>query len=298
MQQRAVIVLVVSGCLLSLPCSADKPAQSKTERWEIRQLRQWPSPQAHQGVAVDKQAIFAISNREIAQLDKETGDTLRVWRDGKETLDAGKTPATARSLKHLNSGVVIDGKLYCAHSTWPSNPAVNTLEVWDAKSLEHLESLPFPGTEGAINWVDRHNGQWWIVFASYGSQAGRTRLVRYDDQWREQQRWLLPESVLKRMAPNSNSGGVWGPNEKLYLTGHDHLEVYVMELPQHAAASGETRATELVHRATLPAPFAGQGIARDRSDVNVLYGIRRKDKLVMSARLVHAAPPGQSIPSP
>ena len=55
----------------------------------------------------------------------------------------------------------------------------------------------------------------------------------------------------------SNSGGSWGPDGFLYLTGHDLEEVYKVRLP----TAGST--LELV--TTIPMTVRGQGIAWDRS---------------------------------
>jgi hypothetical protein len=65
----------------------------------------------------------------------------------------------------------------------------------------------------------------------------------------------------------SNSGGSWGPDGFLYLTGHDRGELYKVQLPTAGSV------LELV--ATIPMNIRGQGIAWDRSDPGVLYGIVR-----------------------
>ena len=44
--------------------------------------------------------------------------------------------------------------------------------------------------------------------------------------------WVLPEEVLEKFEDMSNSGGSWGPDGRLYISGHDPAEVYVMELPE------------------------------------------------------------------
>jgi hypothetical protein len=65
----------------------------------------------------------------------------------------------------------------------------------------------------------------------------------------------------------SNSGGSWGPDGKLYLTGHDPAEAYVMELPKGGSI--------LNWVATVPLKNTGQGIAWDRSTPDVLFSIIR-----------------------
>lgn len=55
----------------------------------------------------------------------------------------------------------------------------------------------------------------------------------------------------------SNSGGSFGPDGWLYITGHDATEVYVMKLPSAGSI--------LTWVATIWLPdIAGQGIAWDR----------------------------------
>lgn len=235
----------------------------------FQELRRFKSPDAHQGVAVDATSVFAISNKSISQHDKFTGNIVKTWK-----AEEGSP------VVHMNGGIVHEGRLFCANSSWPKKPLHNTVEIFDAKTLEHMERLEFDETEGALNWIERRHGAWWIAYAFYGDEVSRSKLVRYDDDWNETGEWTIPDSVIQRFAPHSNSGGAFGPNGRLYLTGHDHGELYVMEAPDSAAAGGE-----LKYLATLPAPIAGQGIAWDHSDIGILYGIVRKTKEVVVMRL-------------
>ncbi|MBC8352803.1 MAG: PQQ-like beta-propeller repeat protein [Planctomycetes bacterium] len=233
----------------------------------VRELRRFAIREAHQAVAVDETSFYAISNRTIARYDKTTAKTMEKW-----------TAEVESPIKHLNSGIVVDGRLYCANSNWPQSPLKNSLEIFEAATLQHIERKTFPETKGAINWIDRHRGSWWIVFAFYGeAEVRRTRLVRYNDDWESTGEWTFPESVIKRFLPNSNSGGAFGPNGRLFVTGHDHAELYVLDVP----SSGD----ELTHTATLTAPIAGQGIAWDRSDIGTLYGIVRRTHEVVEMRI-------------
>lgn len=58
-----------------------------------------------------------------------------------------------------------------------------------------------------------------------------------------------------------------GPRRLLYLTGHDSAELYRVRLPKMGSV------LEVVD--TIPMNIRGQGIARDRSDPGVIYGIIR-----------------------
>jgi hypothetical protein len=79
--------------------------------------------------------------------------------------------------------------------------------------------------------------------------------------------WVLPKMLLERFQDMSNSGGSWGPDGFLYLTGHDPAELYRMKLP----TSGSV--LELVD--IIQMNIRGQGIAWDRSERGVIYGIVR-----------------------
>jgi DNA-binding beta-propeller fold protein YncE len=64
-------------------------------------LRRVSAAEAHQAVAVDKSSFYAISNRTITRHEKESSKRLARWEAPEES-----------GIKHLNSGVVIDGTLY------------------------------------------------------------------------------------------------------------------------------------------------------------------------------------------
>lgn len=258
-------------------CVLPTQAEEKTQR-AFRELQRYSAKEAHQAVAVDGTSFYAISSRGIARYRKSDGKQLTKWTGPKDS-----------HIRHLNSGIVLDGKLFCAHSNWPAAPLQNTVEIFDAKTLKHLETRKFPDTEGAINWIDRRQGKWWIAFAFYGEleSVRKTRLVQYNDHWQPEATYTFPDSVLKRFLPNSNSGGAWGPDGLLYTTGHDRGELYVLQVPKTNEATNGT----LKHLETLPAPIAGQGVAWDRSDIGTLYGINRAKKEVVKLRLAPAKEP-------
>ncbi|QDU49439.1 hypothetical protein [Gimesia panareensis] len=262
--------LLVILCLLAyglpVPAQASEPAAAR-----MQELKRFPAREAHQAVAVDGSAFYAISSREIGRYDKQTGQLIKLW-----------SPPRDSHIRHLNSGIVIDGKLYCAHSNWPATPLKNTIEVFDAENLRPLQTLKFPDTTGAINWVDRRQGKWWVVFAFYGKadNVKLTRLVRYNDQWEPEAEWTFPEQVVQRFLPNSNSGGAWGPGGLLYVTGHDHGELYVLRVPEKPGV--------MEYVETITAPIAGQGIAWDQTEEGIMYGIIRKQKEVVKLQLKQA----------
>lgn len=233
-------------------------------------IEEMPAAEARQAVAVDAEAFYAIDSRTIGKYDKRTRKRLRQW--------AGPEDGP---IQHLNSGVVIDGRLYCAHSNYPNQPMTSSIEIWDANSLEHVGNHSFGIFSGSATWVDFHDGYWWVVFANYETHGGSpgkgpmwTSLVQFDDEWRHLAAWLLPQSLLDELSPYSASGGTWGPDGYLYLTGHDAAAIFRMSLP----AAGSV--LELNRR--IEVPIEGQGIAWDRSsDIPTLYGVRRSSRAVV-----------------
>lgn len=233
------------------------------------ELRRFPAAEATQGVAVDGTHFYAVANRAIGKYRKDTGKRVALWRDEK----GGR-------FRHLNAGIVIEGRLYCAHSNFPTIPEESSVEIWDVATLEHVESLPFPDPPGSLTWVDRRGEAWYACFAHYRSSGdpARSRVVRYDAAWRPQARWSFPPSLIERFAGSSASGGAFGPGG-LFVSGHDARELYLLELP---AEEGELRWI-----GTVPMSAAGQAFAWDRSPGNegVLYAIERKTREVIVSRV-------------
>ncbi len=234
-------------------------------------VTEFPAREARQGVAVDAEVIYVVSDQAIGKYDKRTGKRIGQW------IGAEDGP-----IQHLNSGVVIDGRLYCAHSNYPDQPMTSSIEIWDASSLEHVASQSFGIYQGSATWVDFHEGHWWVVFANYATHGGSpgkgpewTQLVQFDRQWRRLAAWVLPAALVSEFSPYSNSGGAWGPDGYLYLTGHDGPTVFRVALP----CSGST----LVLEDRIAVPIEGQGIAWDRSeDSPRLYGLRRSSRTVVA----------------
>ena len=239
---------------------------------EFKEVRRYDAPEAGQAVAIDERHFYAIVNSMIAKYDRETGKRVAVWKSDAE-----------RPLRHLNSGIVRDGKLYCANSNYPQWPEASSVEIWDTKTMEHIGSHSLGiCSEGSLTWIEPTDDGWYAVFANYSKKVNdnplakphkSTQLVRYDKQWRRMAGWVFPKSVLDRFDPHSCSGGGWGPDGKLYCTGHDLGEVYLLEFPK---AGSTLRLVE-----TIAAPITGQGIAFDK---NLLWGIDRAKRQVVSAK--------------
>lgn len=236
-----------------------------------KEVKKFKIEMAQQGVAVDRDHFYVINNSSITKHLKEDGREVAHW-DGK-----------AEGIKHLNSGTVIRGKLYCANSNFPSHPMAGSIEIFDPKTIKHIGTHSFGIGNGSVTWIDEHDGFWWIGFAHYsgknaaeGKDTRWTTLVKYTKDWVQVEAWIYPENIIEKFMPMSNSGGSWGSNGHLYCTGHDKEELYVMKLPK----SGYT----LEHVKTIPATIHGQGIAIDRTlkDKLVIYGLSdRKESSVI-----------------
>jgi len=245
------------------------PSDSRAGDRQFKEIMKFKMIEARQGVAVDDNYVYVIGSRKIGKYEKDTGKTVAKWEEEENG-----------PIIHLDSGVIIDGKLYCAHSNYSDVPMTSSIEIWDAETLEHIDSFSFGIRWGSCTWVDYHNGYWWAAFAHYekwkhvtGKGSEWTTVVKFDDQWNDLEAWVFPENVVERFRPMSNSGGSWGPDSLLYCTGHDRSEIYAFRIPQRGSV------LELVE--TIPITILGQGIAWDRSEKNIIYGIRKKDKQVI-----------------
>lgn len=241
----------------------------------IETIRRFDATEATQAVAVDNAHFYAIANSVIAKYDKETGRPVKTWQASDEL-----------PLFHLNSGVVRDGRLYCAHSNYPNFPESSSVEVFDVESMQHADSHSLGIYEGSLTWIDWHDESWWAVFAHYTKKVNDnphakdnrwTTLVRFDSQWRRLAGWTFPREVLNRFEPHSCSGGGWSSDGKLYCTGHDLGELYELALPRAAATLRLVNIIEI--------PITGQGIAFDRARPGVIYGIDRGRRQVVVSQL-------------
>lgn len=236
------------------------------------EVRRLPTTDAKQGVASGPAGLYAIDNRAIARLDAKTGKQIARW-DGDEA-----------HFKHLNSCIVKGAELVCAGSNYPDVPMESRVEIFDAATMVHKATKAIGLAYGSLTWADWHDGSWWLGFANYdgrGGVAGRdhrfTMLVRTTKDFREIAHWRFPDAVLERFSPRSASGGTWGSDGLLYVTGHDRPELYALRVP----AKGDT--LELV--ATIAIPTDGQAIGWDAKDKRLLWSIERKAREIVASRI-------------
>ena len=255
--------------ILALCVATPAFAQAPVLKSEV--VRRWKAPEATQGVAVDARHFYAVANSRIAKYDKATGEKVAEWSGEKARFP------------HINSCEVIGRDLVCASSNFPETPMTSAVEIFDPRRMVHLRTVALGQQIGSLTWVARKDGFWWAAFANYDGKGGEpnrghayTQLVKFDDQWRQLQAWTFPVSILKRAEPMSISGGSWGPDDLLYVTGHDNAEVYAVRLPKAGSV--------VEHLATYPVANTGQGIAWDRSEAGVLWMIDRPNKKVTAQR--------------
>jgi len=231
------------------------------------------APEADQAVAVDENHFYAIDNAEIGKYEKTSGKRIGGWKG-----------AEGGPIIHLNSGIVIDGQLFCAHSNYPGIPMVGSIEIWDTGTMEHVGSHSFGINAGSTTWIDFRDDHWYVAFVHYSRFAAQlgtdprwSTLIKFDREWRPIESWVYPPGVLKRFNPHSNSGGAFGPDGLIYATGHDRPEIYVLDFPKAGSV--------LEYVETIEVDCEGQGIAWDPSDPWVLWVMRRSDSTVIPTRI-------------
>jgi len=254
------------AALVSL-AAATPPARLFTE------LRRYPAPEARQGVAVDREFFYAISNHAMAKYRRADGTKVAAW----------ECPE-GQPLIHLNAGIVLGDKLYCAHSNYPGVPSLSSVEIFDTATLRHVGTHSFGEGYGSFTWLDRHDGAWYACFAFYGNKAaepGRnpswTQVIKFDDQWRRVAGWVFPADLVARFGNYSSSGGAFGPDGRLYITGHDAPALFVLEFPD---GSSFLRWVD-----TVAIPAEGQAFAWDPAEPWSLWSILKRTREVIVGRI-------------
>lgn len=224
-------------------------------------------PEATQGVATDCDYFYAIGNQTIAKYTKG-GEFVTSWKE-------------TEMIKHFDGGIVIGGLLYCSHSNFPEVPMASSIEVFDTKDLRHIKTISLGIDNGSCTWVVRGDNCWYVGFAHYdrsgGSAGGEvlkdaswSQIVRYDNEWRRTNGWVLPKELLDQLRPHSISGCLF-IDGKFYCTGHDATKLFILEFPEcgmRMKLTGE-----------ISIPFKGQGISIDAE--GCLWGIDRKEGTVI-----------------
>ena len=230
-----------------------------------------PSQDAFQAAAATPELAFAINSRRITKYDRQSGEPL----------------ATSQGeAKHLNSGFLWKGDLYCAHSNYPETPEISEIKRLDIDTMKLTPFKDFGDYGGSLTWAVRHNDTWWCNFAKYGQDNQSTFLVQFSDDWEELARWTYPNTVVQQLGQYSLSGGLWRSGE-LLVTGHDKPEVYRLRLPQTG--------NELSYLGKQSVPFTGQGIALDPATQGLVGIVRRA---LGTSKIVFAIPSASEIEKP
>ena len=240
---------------------------------EAETLATYRAPEADQGVAIDGEHFYAIDNSVIAKYSLTDGRQIKRWED----------PAP-QQIEHLNSCYAREGLLWCANSNYPAAPMGSSIEIFDAKTMEHHRSHSLGMMEeGSLTWFSHYEDGYLAAFAHYDERGvpykdhSYASIVVFDDKWRRTGGWLLPPALIALLAPHASSGGAIGPDGKLYVTGHDRPEMYVLELP--------TRGPYLIHLATIRLEIAGQAFSFVPGESAEIFAIDRADGLVRHIRL-------------
>lgn len=240
---------------------------------------------ARQGVCADRDHVYVVDDRLIVKFTKQ----------GFREVARFETPREGPII-HMNSLSLHDGRLLAAHSNYPEEPMLSSVEIFDPATLAHLGNHSFGLMPGSLTTFEWNGGHAWAVWANYSRVFGRnqrpyghthwTHLTRLAPDMRQTAGWSFPADVLTRAEPMSISGASWGPGlpghpgPLLWCTGHDHKEVYALRLPRAG--------TRLERVATLPIEAEGQAIAWDTAEPDLLWMIIRSRREVVAMRLVAA----------
>jgi len=265
---------IPDGALRKEQERVDKMLAGRRSQWRHEEKNRFKAEEAHQGVAVDGGHFYAITNTAIGKYRKDTGERVGGWKE-----------ESAGRIKHLNAGLILDGKLWCAHSNYPEVPMKSSVEVFDPETMQPLESIDLTNVGGSLTWVDRRDGWWYACLAEYAKTGdpARTRVVRFDLNWKPAGEIRFPPEAVAKFGKNSSSGGSFGPERHLYITGHDARELYRLDFP----VSGDV----WTWREAIPISAHGQAFAWDRSEPGVLYSIDRKTHEVIVSFLTSSAAP-------
>lgn len=213
---------------------------------------------ATQAAAAEDRFVYAVSSEAVAKYERSTGKLVGVSK--------GKA-------KHLNSAFLWKGKLYCAHSNYPSKPEESDIQVFDPQTLQLTTFHTFEKPPGSLTWCLPDDQHWWCCFAHYQKDNAKTVLLKMDHRFRELARWTFPKVVVQDWDGMSASGGLWDGDDLLVI-GHHFRAIYRLRLPR--------KGTVLEFVEALRCPFPGQGIAHDPK-TGGLVGIDRRKRLVVFA---------------
>lgn len=259
------LILALTLCVSC--CRAAEPV------WKHEELRRFHADEANQGVVADDGFLYVITNSAIGKYRKDTGERVGGWKG-----------AHGGPIAHLNAGIIHAGKLYCAHSNYPTIPSTSSIEIFDPATMKHIGSQSLGLAPGSLTWVARKDNTWFACFARYakdkettGQGSAFTEVVQFDDQWRRMAGWVFPPDLIVRFGRNSSSCGGFGIDGLLFITGHDEKELYVLRFPEAGSV--------LDWIGTVPISAEGQAFSWDPKVPGLFYGIIRSSKEVVVSRI-------------
>lgn len=245
--------------LIAVTPEATSSSLPRAPGWTTSRLL--ASPHATQAAAGDRESVYAISSTTVARYDRATGCLTAT--------------VTSPDTKHLNSGFLYAGKVWCAHSNYPAVPHESDIRVYDPTAGTLTVHHVFPDPPGSLVWCVQRNGCWWCCFAHYGDENARTVLVEYEPGSfdHERRRFTFPMEVIADWDGMSGSGGIW-EGDSLLVSHHHFRVLYRLRLPK---TGGTLELVEALH-----CPFPGQGFAADPV-TGGLIGIDRTRRAVVFA---------------
>lgn len=240
---------------------------------KAKTLTVYNAAEADQGAAADEQYFYAIDNSTIGKYRLVDGSAVAQWSD-----------MPSPSIEHLNSCYVEGALLWCANSNYPAAPMGSSIEIFDTETMAHraTHSLGMM-EEGSLTWFAAIGGGFLASFAHYDRRGvpykdhRYSSVVTFDKQWRRTGGWLFPKAITDLMAPYAASGGAIGPDGRLYVSGHDRPEIYVLEAP--------TSGPYLTHIATISLEIEGQAFSFAPDNSLIIYAVDRKLGLVKAIEL-------------
>lgn len=288
---RRALFLLLAGIVL-IGAAHAQPASDRWAGWPVyepppvqtlvaTETSSLAAPEANQGVAVTATHVYAVGNFVIARYSRASGQREAIWRGPRGGL-----------IQHLNACYAAAGELWCANSNHPKLPFANSVEVFDAQTLNHKRSTPLGiMDEGSLVWFDRLGAGWIVGLAHYNDETGLpfkgnqfAGVFLYDSAWRHTGGWALPPAIVERMAPQAASGGALGPDGLLYVMGHSKPEMYVLARPPMGPY--------LLHIATIAIDAEGQAFDFDESRPGEVCAISRPTREIRCFRL-----PSVSLPA-
>jgi len=127
----------------------------------LEQIGAFTAAEANQGVGVDRDYFCAVDNAAIGKSDKRSGKRVKKWQGVK-----------GGAIEHLDSAMVMDGRVCVAHSNYRKWPMTSSVEIFDAVTMEHMGRHSFGVQWGSLTWMDRHDRHWWMTFAKYDRLLG------------------------------------------------------------------------------------------------------------------------------